>query len=459
MIKSHSLSLFCSLAIGSLASTAHAVSSAELYTTEAYPYGRFEARLQFAGGDGVVASFFLWKDGSEQSGVFWNELDLETVWADCELKTNALYGDPEANHSQDYGSEGNLCGTFHTYAYEWTPDYIAWFIDGKEIRRATGADAAAFSDNAPDGMQIHFNLWPGDSTFGGNFSPSILPVFEYINWVQFSSYANGQFQLEWREDFSGDTLPEGWVTGDWGSPKNLSTHSPANVAFIDGYAVLSMTADDATGSSGAAPMDPEGGGPRDDPSDPPMNGAGGAGGQTPNGAAGAAGMSGDPQTPDGNGPVPGSGGAGATPSGPGVMPGNDNPPGSGGTANSPGPTPTGTGDVAGPQPIDTGVQPVPPNGPDPTPAVPTPGTDPTSDVTGAGTSGAPTQTAASAPGTPAASAPTVMPSETSDGGGCRMAEAPTFSRWPWLALLLGLSAAWARRRGHSNRQRLEASEG
>src|SRR5262249_42520123 len=64
---------------------AHATKSAELYTGTSYPYGRFEARMRVAAGDGVVSAFFLWKDKSEQTGVFWNELDYEKIGASCEL--------------------------------------------------------------------------------------------------------------------------------------------------------------------------------------------------------------------------------------------------------------------------------------------------------------------------------------------------------------------------------------
>ncbi len=234
---------------------AQAVSSAELYTSASYQYGRFEARVQFAPGDGVVGAYFLWKDGSEQSGTFWNELDFEKVGAACELQSNAFYGDPEMVHVNKHADAGDLCGGFHTYVYEWTPDYIAWFLDGVEIRRETGEAVAAYADNTPNGMQFRFNIWPGDSTFGGTFDPATLPIHQYVNWVQYSSYVDGAFQLEWREEFDGTTLPTGWLTGSWGSPKNLSTHSAANVNVVDGYAVLSLTADDATGSVGAAPFD------------------------------------------------------------------------------------------------------------------------------------------------------------------------------------------------------------
>ncbi len=233
---------------------AGATTSAELYTSAANGYGRFEARLRFAAGDGVVSSFFLWKDGSEVTGTFWNELDFEKIGADCHLQTNALYGNPVGDHSQKASLTADLCNSYHVYAYEWLADSITWFVDGAQIRRETGAVASAYADNAPNGMQLHFNIWPGDASFGGNFNPSILPVHQYIDWIQFTPYTNGAFAaVAWREDFGGQTLPSSFLTGNWASPKNLSTDDPSNVNFIDGYAVLSLTADNATGPAGAMP--------------------------------------------------------------------------------------------------------------------------------------------------------------------------------------------------------------
>lgn len=236
-----------------LPSVALADASAELYTTEAYRYGRFEARIRYAAGDGVVSSFFLWKVGSEVSGAYWNELDFEKIGADCHVQTNALYGNPGAVHKGSY-SGGDLCTAYHDYRFDWTPDYIAWAVDGQEIRRDTGETATAFAQNATEGMRIHFNVWPGDESFGGNYNPSILPVYQYISWVAYSSYNGGAFELEWREEFDGG-LPSGWALGDWGSPKNRSTHNPDNVGFVDGIGVLALTTDGATGSPSTVPPD------------------------------------------------------------------------------------------------------------------------------------------------------------------------------------------------------------
>ena len=257
---------------------ASAVQSAELYRTQAYFYGRFEARLQFAPGEGVVSSFFLWKDGSS-STTSWNELDFEKTNATCRLQTNIWTGTGTQSAEVDTPTF-NICSGYHTYAFEWTPDYIAWFIDGSQIRKVTGASVTEYTQNASAGMAMHFNVWVGNSSFGGTLDPSILPVNQYIGWVQYSSYANGAFQPQWREEFSGATIPTAWAVGNWASPYNLSTHNPANVSFVDDVAVLSMTADSATGYTGTPPA-----------SDGGVSDAGGTSGSGQAGSTGQAGSS------------------------------------------------------------------------------------------------------------------------------------------------------------------------
>ena len=284
------VSSLCFLALTVIPEVAFAVSSAEFYKSAPHGYGRVEARIRFAAGDGVVSSFFLWKNGSEIAGTFWNELDFEKLGADCHVETNAIYGNPSTNHNQTAGLGADPCGAYHTYAYEWTPDAIVWSVDGMELRRETGATAMAFADNASaTGMQIRFNIWPGDASFGGNFSPSILPVHQYVDWVQFSSFENGAFTMQWREDFDGSALPSGWLTANWGSPKNLSTHNPANVNLVNGFLVLSLTADDALGPAGAMPGDSGGAGGAAGSSSGGAGPTGGTGGASPGGSSGTSG--------------------------------------------------------------------------------------------------------------------------------------------------------------------------
>jgi endo-1,3-1,4-beta-glycanase ExoK len=248
---------------------ASATQSAELYRTQAYFYGRFEARIRHAPGEGVVSSFFLWKDGSS-STTSWNELDFEKINSTCHMQTNIWTGKGTQSAMLNTPTF-DICADYHTYAFEWTPDYIAWVIDGVQVRKVTGASVTEYTQNASQGMTIHFNIWQGDSSFGGNLSTSTLPVHEYISWVQYSSYSGGTFQQQWREEFTGSSVPSGWMTGTWASALNHSTHNPANVTFANGIAVLSMTADNATGFSGT----------------PPADGSSGAAGTTGTGGSGA----------------------------------------------------------------------------------------------------------------------------------------------------------------------------
>ena len=289
------------LAVGIIPRAALAVKSGELYTSASHPFGRFEASIKLPPGDGVVGGYFLWKAGSEVAGTFWNELDFEKIGADCQLESNAFYGNPGTVHAQRYTPATLLCGTYHTFAFEWTPTYLAWSVDGVELRRDTGADASAYADNASAGMQYRFNIWPGDASFGGNFNPSVLPVYEEIDWVQYSSFANGTFTLEWRDDFEAAALNPRWAVGTWDSPKGLSQHVARNVGIIDGHAIIALTSDDAVGMG--VPPQPAGAGG--------MGGGAGLGGSA--GVAGAAG--GGDAGGGGSGSGGGAGNAGGAASG------------------------------------------------------------------------------------------------------------------------------------------------
>src|SRR5690606_798187 len=187
---------------------ARAVTGAELIRDAPHRHGRFEARLMFAPGDGIVSSMFLWKLGSERDDVYWNEIDIEKVGSDCTgYSSNAIYGNPEVQSSRRHSTPSDLCTSYHTHGIEWTPEHLIWRLDGVEPRRLEDDELRAFEDNAPGGLQIRFNVWVGDASFGGNFQSSSLPARQYIDWVSYSSYTpgagedGGDFTPVWREDF------------------------------------------------------------------------------------------------------------------------------------------------------------------------------------------------------------------------------------------------------------------
>src|ERR1700759_4034926 len=104
------------LLLGAMAPrAASAPASAELYRTQAYFYGRFEARIRFAPGEGVVSSFFLWRGGSS-STASGNELDYEKINAACKLQTNIWTG-KGTQSAQINTPPFDICGDYHTYGF------------------------------------------------------------------------------------------------------------------------------------------------------------------------------------------------------------------------------------------------------------------------------------------------------------------------------------------------------
>ena len=86
---------------------------------------------------GTVASFFTYWDGPAFTPSGWNEMAFEIAPSleKSPLVTKSVYGDGQRSVLSD---QGTLHGfdphsEWHTYELEWTPDYIAYTVDGHEV--------------------------------------------------------------------------------------------------------------------------------------------------------------------------------------------------------------------------------------------------------------------------------------------------------------------------------------
>jgi len=234
---------------------------AELYSKNTVKYGRFDVRMRAVSGSAIVSSFFLYYNDSYKGAPEpWQEVDIEVMGKNDEaFQSNIITGTSESkNTSEEMHTFGNLSQTYHTYTVEWTPDYIAWFFDGEEIRRTTGSQVA---ECQPKEMSYRFNLWISDAaSWAGNFDPSILPVYQFINWMQYSAYTPGagadgtDFTPEWKDDFDSFSSTR-WGKGDWTFGGNLVDFSPENIVVQDGYCIICLTSAAAKGFSGDVPED------------------------------------------------------------------------------------------------------------------------------------------------------------------------------------------------------------
>ncbi|MFJ5543979.1 ricin-type beta-trefoil lectin domain protein [Micromonospora chalcea] len=174
--------------------------SARLLTngTFAQAYGRFEARIKVPRGQGLWPAF--WMLGNDIGTNPWpssGEIDImenvgyapSTVWG-------TLHG-PGYSGGSGVGASTSLPGgqaladAFHTFAVDWAPDSITWYLDGVAYSRKTPAD-------------IGGNRWVFDHPFfmimnvavGGNWPGSpdgstTFPQTMTIDYVRVQAWDNG----------------------------------------------------------------------------------------------------------------------------------------------------------------------------------------------------------------------------------------------------------------------------
>lgn len=229
--------------------------AAEIFVVEPELYGKFVMRMRAAKASGIISNFFLWKDGSEMESIFWEEVDIEVFGKDnaTTWQSNIITGLGAKNYSEEIHGGGNFGDEYHTFTIEWTPDRVRWLVDGTVIRTTNGGQASELRSPA----QVRLNFWPPENpAWVGQWSDGVLPQHMFVNWVEFYSYDNGQFKLEWRDDF--DYFDNGrWGKADWTFGENRADFSPNNALVKDGYLVLALTREGQEGYNGAPPTDRE----------------------------------------------------------------------------------------------------------------------------------------------------------------------------------------------------------
>jgi beta-glucanase (GH16 family) len=170
-------------------------------------YGRVEARARTPGGQGVWPAIWMMPEGDAYGG--WprsGEIDiLETVnlGAPCEScdggRENRIFGtlhfvDAAGVHGQKGGQTvpSPTADGFHVYAVEWSPEAIAWSVDGRTYARAKAADWSPVGAAKPFDQPFHLILnlafgggWPEGANAKGVDETALPAVFE-VDWVRVS---------------------------------------------------------------------------------------------------------------------------------------------------------------------------------------------------------------------------------------------------------------------------------
>lgn len=217
---------------------------AEYRTKQSFLYGRFEVSMKSAYREGVLSSFFTYYDGG--GGVSnWNEIDIEILGRyPNDIQFNTITPG-QVNHFSHFPMNSSPHSDYHTYAFEWTPNYVAWFVDGIEVYKQTGPHIQTLTR----AQKIMMNIWnPQAPNWAGTWNPNVLPAFAFYDWVSYYSYTPGSgnygtgnnFTHSWTDNF------DYWNTSRWDKASHTWDGNGCdfiyeNVVFQNGKLILCLT--------------------------------------------------------------------------------------------------------------------------------------------------------------------------------------------------------------------------
>lgn len=168
--------------------------SARLITRNkfAQAYGRFEANLKLPFGQGIWPAFWLLGDNIETAG--WptcGEIDImENIGREPAMIHGTMHG-PGYSGAKGIGAPFALpagrrfADDYHTFAVEWEPRTIRWYVDGKLYATRTPADLPPGTKWVYDRpFFILLNLAVGGAWPGSPDETTIFPQKMLIDYVR-----------------------------------------------------------------------------------------------------------------------------------------------------------------------------------------------------------------------------------------------------------------------------------
>ncbi len=157
----------------------------EIRTKSTFKYGRFEARIKFAKGSGIVSSLFTYLYDP------WNEIDIEYLGNQyAGVQYNII---TDSGGGLDYQPLFDPIGfppfeDFHDYAIEWVPSEVRFYVDG--VQR--WVETQNVPQRLTNPVSLHMNCWPTNNevtNFAGALDSGAIPAEAQYDWIKVYEYA------------------------------------------------------------------------------------------------------------------------------------------------------------------------------------------------------------------------------------------------------------------------------
>lgn len=159
-------------------------------------FGRFEARIKIPRGQGMWPAF--WMLGNDIGSVGWptsGEIDImENIGREPNQVHGTIHG-PGYSGGEGIGAGFSIGGAFadafHTFAVDWAPDSITWYVDGTQYQRRTAADLGGDRWVFDHPFFILLNsavggFWPGNPD-----GSTVFPQTMTVDYVRVFSWTTG----------------------------------------------------------------------------------------------------------------------------------------------------------------------------------------------------------------------------------------------------------------------------
>lgn len=202
-------------------------------------YGWIEARLKVPAGKGFLPAFWMMPKDEEYYGQWpkCGEIDImEVLGNSTTMNYGTLhFGEP---HKQQQGSitlsEGDFASEYHTFAIEWNPGVIRWYMDGIQYYETSDWFSALDGEEraypAPFNQPFHVILnvavggdWPGDPDPDLVFDEKTCMYVDYVRMYRRKNYNENVTkpirEMVWKEaDSTGNFV----TNGDFAEAEDLT---------------------------------------------------------------------------------------------------------------------------------------------------------------------------------------------------------------------------------------------
>jgi beta-glucanase (GH16 family) len=230
-----------------------------------WQHGRFEARIKLPFGAGLWPAFWMLPSNTNVGWPLSGEIDImeSTGQASMIAMGHLHYGEEWPNNSWTGGSilsqPGMWSDGFHTYAMEWEPNEMRWYVDDIHYLTLTPDDLDNSSWWTFEDYEYHFliNVAVGGS-LGGPVDNSIFPVAMEVDYVRV--YDNGRPAVKGPNIVAPNEVASYSVIGQTGNTSyNWSVNNGATISGsgesvsidfsgADGVTIVSVDVSDSCGN-------------------------------------------------------------------------------------------------------------------------------------------------------------------------------------------------------------------